>query len=75
MKRIEFSRAITAIVKVWTQATFRDALSASRTNDEKEVILSDLYERFTDALACKAGEVTGSEQRVAHILLKKLATG
>ena len=72
---MEFGRNIVDIVKVWTEAAFRDALLASRTHAEKEVILSDLYERFTDALACLAGEVTGSEQRVAHILLKKLATG
>ena len=71
---MEFSRVVVGMVKVWTQAVFRDALVASRTQAEKEVIMSDLYERFTDALACIAEELSGLEQRVAHILFKKLAT-
>ena len=72
---MEFSRAFVAIVKVWTQGAFRDALAASRTPAEEETIISALYQGYTDAVASTAEELSGIKQRVANILLKKLVTG
>ena len=75
-RRIQkFSTAVSAAIQSWSHTAFRYALGPTRTQADKETIISELYERLACLVAYGAEEFSELQNSAGHILLKKECNG